>query len=58
MGLGTRMAEKILKTLHSWFGNTHPEMPLMQITYPNSQWISPENPNRKKRPGKKGKPVI
>lgn len=33
--IGTRIAEKFLKTAHSKYGNTHPEMPPTQITYPD-----------------------
>ena len=33
--IGTRIAEKFLKTAHSKYGNTHPEAPPTQITYPD-----------------------
>jgi len=33
--IGTRIAEKFLKTAHSRYGNTHPEVPPTQITYPD-----------------------
>ncbi|MEI6141875.1 MAG: glycoside hydrolase family 88 protein [Mariniphaga sp.] len=33
--IGTRIAEKFLKTAHSRYGNTHPETPPTQITYPD-----------------------
>lgn len=33
--IGTRIAEKFLKTPHSRYGNTHPETPPTQITYPD-----------------------
>jgi unsaturated rhamnogalacturonyl hydrolase len=33
--IGTRIAEKFLKTAHSRYGNTHPEIPPTQITYPD-----------------------
>jgi len=33
--IGTRIAEKFLKTPHSKYGNTHPETPPTQITYPD-----------------------
>ena len=33
--IGTRIAEKYLKTAHSRYGNTHPETPPTQITYPD-----------------------
>jgi len=33
--IGTRIAEKFLKTSHSRYGNTHPEKPPTQITYPD-----------------------
>jgi len=33
--IGTRIAEKFLKTTHSKYGNTHPETPPTQITYPD-----------------------
>ena len=32
--IGKRIAEKFLKTPHSKYGNTHPETPPTQITYP------------------------
>jgi unsaturated rhamnogalacturonyl hydrolase len=35
MEIGTRIAEKYLKTAHSKYGNTHPEVPPTQITYPD-----------------------
>ena len=35
MEIGTRIAEKFLKTAHSRNGNTHPEVPPTQITYPD-----------------------
>lgn len=33
--IGTRIAEKFLKTAHSRYGNTHPDVPPTQITYPD-----------------------
>jgi unsaturated rhamnogalacturonyl hydrolase len=33
--IGTRIAEKFLNTPHSLYGNTHPEKPPTQITYPD-----------------------
>jgi len=33
--IGTRIADKFLKTAHSRYGNTHPETPPTQITYPD-----------------------
>ena len=33
--IGTRIAEKFLKTPHSRYGNTHPDTPPTQITYPD-----------------------
>ena len=33
--IGTRIAEKFLKTAHSRYGNTRPETPPTQITYPD-----------------------
>jgi rhamnogalacturonyl hydrolase YesR len=33
--IGTRIAEKFLKTPHSRYGNTRPEIPPTQITYPD-----------------------
>jgi len=33
--IGTRIAEKFLKTAHSRYGNTRPEIPPTQITYPD-----------------------
>lgn len=33
--IGTRIAEKFLKTPHSKYGNTHPATPPTQITYPD-----------------------
>jgi unsaturated rhamnogalacturonyl hydrolase len=33
--IGTRVAEKFLKTPHSRYGNTHPDIPPTQITYPD-----------------------
>jgi len=33
--VGTRIAEKFLKTPHSRYGNTHPKTPPTQITYPD-----------------------
>ena len=33
--IGTRIAEKFLKTPHSRYGNTHPSTPPTQITYPD-----------------------
>jgi unsaturated rhamnogalacturonyl hydrolase len=33
--IGTRIAEKFLKTSHSRYGNTRPETPPTQITYPD-----------------------
>ncbi len=35
MEIGTRIAEKFLDTAHSRYGNTHPEVPPTQITYPD-----------------------
>jgi len=35
MEIGTRIAEKFLHTPHSKYGNTHPETPPTQITYPD-----------------------
>lgn len=35
MEIGTRIAEKFLKTPHSRYGNTHPDTPPSQITYPD-----------------------
>ena len=33
--IGTRIANKFLNTAHSRYGNTHPETPPTQITYPD-----------------------
>ena len=33
--IGTRIAEKFLNTPHSRYGNTHPDVPPTQITYPD-----------------------
>jgi unsaturated rhamnogalacturonyl hydrolase len=33
--IGTRIAEKFLNTAHSRYGNTHPDVPPTQITYPD-----------------------
>ncbi len=33
--IGTRIADKFLKTAHSRYGNTHPDTPPTQITYPD-----------------------
>ena len=33
--IGSRIAEKFLNTAHSRYGNTHPETPPTQITYPD-----------------------
>ena len=33
--IGTRIAEKFLRTPHSLYGNTHPKTPPTQITYPD-----------------------
>jgi len=33
--IGTRIADKFLKTPHSRYGNTHPDTPPTQITYPD-----------------------
>lgn len=33
--IGNRIAEKFLKTPHSRYGNTHPDIPPTQITYPD-----------------------
>jgi rhamnogalacturonyl hydrolase YesR len=33
--IGIRIAEKFLKTAHSKYGNTHPDTPPTQITYPD-----------------------
>ena len=35
MEIGTRIAEKFLNTAHSRYGNTHPDVPPTQITYPD-----------------------
>lgn len=33
--IGKRIASKFLKTSHTYYGNTHPEKPPVQVTYPD-----------------------
>jgi unsaturated rhamnogalacturonyl hydrolase len=50
--IGTRIAEKFLRTPHSQYGNTHPVTPPTQITYPDvctwlgGMWFAEVNKNK------------